>query len=167
MDLVREVGEPRDVLAESLRLDARLEERLALLLGEDLCDLLDLAQHVACGLVQYLGALVGRHLRPCGERLRRRVRRAVHVRDVAEWNLVDHLAGGWVADLVSLAGRRLAPLAFDDHRRHANNYPCFPSPSGRGFGWGLNVSKARKGRQGRRPRPRPAAGERLRPFIPP
>src|SRR5437764_475623 len=84
---LRPVREPCDVLAESLRLDARLEERLALLLREDLRDLLDLGQHVACGLVQYLGALVGRQLRPCGERLCRRVRRAVHVRDVAEWNL--------------------------------------------------------------------------------
>ena len=119
VDLVRQVGEPRDVLAEPLGLDARLEQRLALLPGQDRRDVLDLFQHVTRRLVQDLGPLVGGKLRPRGESLRRSLRRLVDVRGTAGGNLVDDLAGGRVADLVRFTRCGLGPVAFDDHRRHA------------------------------------------------
>ena len=119
VNLVREVGEPPDVLAEAPGLEPRLEKRLALLLGEDRRDLLDLGQHVLRGLVQDLAALVGRKLRPRRERLGRGLRRSIDIGRAAGGDLVDDLARGGIADLVRLAGRGLCPLAFDDHRRHA------------------------------------------------
>ena len=119
VDLVCQVGEPCDVLAEALCLDARFEQGLALLLGEDGRDLLDLLQHVMRDLVQDLGALVRRKPRPGGEGLRRRLCGLVDIRGSAGGNLVDDFAGGRVADLVRFARCGLGPVAFDDHRRHA------------------------------------------------
>src|SRR5438105_12066388 len=105
MNLVGEVGEPRDVLAESLGFKPRLEKGLALLLGEDRRDLLDLLEHVVRGPVQDLATLVRGELRPRSKRFGRRLRGLVDVRRPALRYLVDDLAGGRVADFICLAGR--------------------------------------------------------------
>ena len=118
VDFVREIGEPRDVLAEALRLESRLEQRLALLLREDRGDLLHLAQHVMRCLVKDLGALGWGELGPGGERLGGGLRRFVDVGRTAGGNHIDHFAGRRIADLVCLARYSLRPLAFDDHGCH-------------------------------------------------
>ncbi len=119
VDLVSKVGEPPDVLAETLGLEPRLEKRFALFLGQDHGDLLDLAEHVLGGFVKDLAPLVGRKLGPGGERLGRRLRGFVDIGRSARGHLVDELAGRRIPDLVRLAGRSPRPLAFDDHRRHS------------------------------------------------
>src|SRR5712692_5066800 len=119
VNLVGEVGEPADVLAEALGLEPRLQERLALLLGQDHRDLLDLAEHVLGGFVQNLAALVGGKPGPGCERFGRRLGGLVDVGRAAGGHLVDELACRRVADLIRFAGRSPRPLAFDDHRRHS------------------------------------------------
>ena len=118
VNLVRQVSEPADVLTETSRFQSRLEQCLALLLGEDGCDLLDLRQHVLRGLVQDLATLVGGQFRPGPERFRCGLGGLVDVGGPAGRNLVDDLAGGRVANLVRLAGRGLGPVTLDDHGCH-------------------------------------------------
>jgi len=123
MHLVGEIGEPRDVLAEALRLESRLEQRLALLLRQDRCDLLHLAEHVVGCLVQDLSALGGSELGPGRKRLRRGLGRFVDIGRAAGRNHIDHFAGRGIANLVRLARYGLRPLAFDDHGCHKLSTP--------------------------------------------
>jgi hypothetical protein len=103
MDLVRQVGEPRDVLAEAPGFEPRLEDRLALLLRKYRRDLLDFSEHVLRGLVQDLAPLVGGKLRPGRERLVSRLRRLVDIRRPAGRHLVDDCTCRRVADLIRFA----------------------------------------------------------------
>jgi hypothetical protein len=123
MHLVGEIGEPRDVLAEALRLESRLEQRLALLLSKDGSDLLHLAEHVMRGLVKDLGALGGSELGPGRKRLGSGMRRFVDVGGPAGRHHIDHFAGRGIADLVRLARYGFRPLAFDDHGCHKVSTP--------------------------------------------
>jgi len=103
VNLVRQVGEPRDVLAKPLRLNPRLENRLALLFGQDHRDLFDLLEHVMSGLVQDLRPLVVGELRPGDKRFCRRLRCFVDVRRTTGRDYVYNFAGCRVGDLVGLA----------------------------------------------------------------
>ena len=123
VDLVGDVREPRDVLAEPLSLEPRLEQCLSLLLGEDRGDLLDLAEHVKRGPVQDLSPLRRRELGPARKRLPRSLRCFVDVGRTAGRNFVDNFTCRRVSDLVGLARSGLRPFAFDDHRRHSVRTP--------------------------------------------
>ena len=86
-------------------LQVGFEQRLALLGGEQLGDLGGVLGDAIARVVEQRAAILGRRLGPVGKGLLGGLDGLLDVGRVAEWDAVDHLAGGRVADVVGALGR--------------------------------------------------------------